>query len=136
MKWTVYAYPLGLSALLFLNAARPVPAPDIGGFSGIDKALHVLFFGLLALTLLRTPHFAGSRGPFAAWILTLSVGATDELLQLLSPYRTTDPFDLFADAFGAALAITVYRLWPPFRNLLETPLHPRSPVRQPSLTRS
>ena len=140
MKWTVYAYPAGLSALLFLNAARPVPGPDIGGFHDVDKLLHILFFGLLAITLVRTPGFAGKEGPIAAWLLTFLIGSADELLQMLSLYRTTDLLDLAADAFGAALAISLYRRWSAFRNLLETGLFPRraSPtsLHQPSPSRS
>ena len=119
MKGSSIIYPLCLTALLFLNSARPVPGPDLGGVAGVDKVLHFFFFGLLATTWIRTSYFSSPRRLGWAWLLTVGIGALDEAFQSFSPYRTTDYLDLVADGLGAALAISVYHFWPTYRKILE-----------------
>lgn len=132
MKKRAYLYPIGLTAFLLLNSARPAPGPDLGGVVGVDKVLHFFFFGLLATTLIRTPHFQKTGRTFLAWVLVVGVGILDEALQSFSPYRTTDFFDLISDALGAGLAIGLYRHWPRYRNLLEYRPGPSKPSPSPA----
>lgn len=73
----------------------------------MDKALHFLLFGLIALGLHlhtrgRRVKLAGFRLPVA--VIVPLLGATvEELGQALSPHRTADPFDLLADFAGLLL---------------------------------
>ncbi len=71
---------------------------------GMDKALHLLLFGLLAFGT----HFA-TRGRVLRWgplrlpvavVLPLLGAALEELLQATAPHRTADPLDLTADLLG------------------------------------
>lgn len=71
---------------------------------GMDKALHFVSFGLLALTTCfaardRTLSLGPLRLPVA--VLWPMLGAlVEELIQGVSPYRTADPLDLLADLLG------------------------------------
>ncbi|MEM9459370.1 MAG: VanZ family protein [Myxococcota bacterium] len=71
---------------------------------GMDKALHFLMFGLLALgTCLATRDRALTVGPCPiplAVLLPLLGALTEELIQAMSPHRTADPLDLLADLLG------------------------------------
>lgn len=71
---------------------------------GMDKALHFLMFGLLALgtclaTRDRTLTLGPCRIPLAVLVPLLGALA-EELVQAMSPHRTADPLDLLADLLG------------------------------------
>ncbi|MCA9704700.1 MAG: VanZ family protein [Myxococcales bacterium] len=71
---------------------------------GMDKALHFLLFGLLALgtcfaTRDRALVLGRGRIPLAV-LLPLLGALAEELAQALSPHRTADPLDLMADLLG------------------------------------
>jgi len=71
---------------------------------GIDKVLHFLLFGLVALgmhfaTLGRTVAVGSLRIPLAVLVPMLGAVA-EELVQATSPHRTADPLDLLADLLG------------------------------------
>ncbi|MCX4241813.1 VanZ family protein [Paraliomyxa miuraensis] len=78
---------------------------------GVDKALHFLLFGLVALCM----HFAtrgrtiGTTIGRASLRIPLAVGLpmvgalAEELAQAWSPHRTADPLDLLADLLGMVL---------------------------------
>ncbi len=74
---------------------------------GMDKALHLLLSGLLALwTHYATRGRALGRGPLRlplAVVLPLLGGLGDEIMQAASPHRTADPGDLLADLIGTLL---------------------------------
>ncbi|MEM7153495.1 MAG: VanZ family protein [Myxococcota bacterium] len=74
---------------------------------GMDKVLHCLLFGLLALGVhLQT---RGRTIPVGRWRLPLAVllpltgAALEELAQASSPHRTADWIDLLADTVGMLL---------------------------------
>jgi membrane-associated phospholipid phosphatase len=71
---------------------------------GMDKALHFLLFGLLALgvhlhTRGRTLRLGPARIPLAVLVPLLGAAA-EELAQTLSPNRSADLVDLLADLLG------------------------------------
>lgn len=95
-------------ALIF--AASSVP--DVGTLpQGIsDKSAHGLAYGILAAALLRAlagGRLAGVtlRRACAAVALAVAYGASDEFHQRFVSGRTSDLYDIGADAAGAALAV-------------------------------
>ena len=74
---------------------------------GMDKALHFLSFGSLALgtwfaTRGRTLRVGALRVPLAV-LLPLLLAVAEELVQAASPHRSADPLDLLADLLGLLL---------------------------------
>ena len=90
------------AALVFTLSAQPMPpGPSI---PGIDKVAHMFEFAVLAGLLARALIGSGTRpGHAVAWAIGLATlyGASDELHQLFVAGRTSDAFDLAADAVGA-----------------------------------
>jgi VanZ family protein len=102
--------PVAVYAAAIFAASSVSRVPELPGqFS--DKTLHTWAFGGLALLLLRALSRATWRGVttaslFAALVLTVLYGATDELHQWFVPGRTFDVWDLVADTGGALLAVS------------------------------
>lgn len=86
--------------LVVLYAPR---APSTGGVPGVDKAVHLTIFGLVAWSGLR----AGVPGrPLVVLLLVHAV--VSELLQhFVLPHRSGDPLDAVADATGVAVGALV-----------------------------
>jgi hypothetical protein len=126
VTWTRWLYPLALAGtVIFASGRGQVAGPDIVNF---DKLAHLAVFGLLATLVLRSP------GLRHAWIAVVAVslfGAADELRQSLTPGRVMEFADWLADSAGALIAVAVYRLWPWYRRLLETPLRLRKRAAKP-----
>jgi VanZ family protein len=74
-----------------------------------DSIGHATLYGILAFLLnlalngrLVQFHRSQVRIPLAG-LLVIALGALDELLQTMSPFRTADPYDFAADAVGAII---------------------------------
>jgi VanZ family protein len=84
-------------------------------FAHQDKIVHMILFGVLALLLFlafRCERRWTARLCFLVASLAASLyGATDELHQLLTPGRSPDLADWFADACGAVLFAGVAALF-------------------------
>ncbi len=118
-----WALPLGLATSITLLSGRGVPAVGPPEIPHLDKLIHLLVFGLLATAIYRA-FPGGMRDAYRLlWTigLTVAFGASDELHQGMTPYRTMDGWDLLADAVGAVLATLVYRHWALYRRILEWP---------------
>ena len=96
-------------ALIF--GASSVPGDQLPG-TVWDKLAHFAVYGLLGLCFLLP--LAGGRlsgvtvGRAAAAVLLASVyGISDEMHQSFTPNRSSDVYDVFADAIGAAAAVVV-----------------------------
>jgi VanZ family protein len=79
-----------------------------------DKALHAIEYGVLGLLCYRAfRHAAGgwpaSHAALLAIIASAIYGATDELHQAFVPLRQPDIWDLVMDAFGASIAVLLWR---------------------------
>lgn len=113
------AYASGIFALS--SSARPLglePPP----LPGLDKLLHGVEFGILALLLrwsLAAARWAPDPRGRDALAVTLAVvyGVSDELHQLLVPGRDASIWDALADAGGALLAIALARRLGAWRDL-------------------
>ena len=122
-----WLWPVAIGLLIFSASSRSgVAGPRIPHF---DKVVHFSVYGLLGTLVYRAMPGRG-----AAWWALLAVsayGATDELHQYFVPGRSAEIADWIADTAGAGLAILLFRRWPRYRELLETPLGRRPPSDQP-----
>jgi VanZ family protein len=112
---------VAVAATVFIASGQSqVAAPGINHF---DKVAHTLVFGLIATLMGRS--FRRRRWVWFAILLTSTYGAGDEIRQSFTVGRSVEMADWFADTAGAALAVTLYQLWPWYRRLLEAPLFTR-----------
>jgi hypothetical protein len=74
-----------------------------------DKLVHTGIYALLA-TLWRFGLHGRARATLLAWALASGFGGLDEVHQSWVPGRSSDPWDLLADATGAALALLCWTL--------------------------
>jgi len=104
--------PIAWAAGIFVLSSLPsLPRPP--AYPHEDKVIHALFFGILALWLLRA--FAGGQRMRAgkaaalAFVFASLYGAVDEAHQHFVPPRTTDAADWLADSVGAAVVFLAAR---------------------------
>jgi VanZ family protein len=74
-----------------------------------DKVVHGLVYGILGAlfqrAVRRTWPIGGPAAAAIAVLLATAYGVSDELHQLLTPGRSADVYDVFADAVGAAIGV-------------------------------
>lgn len=117
-----WIWPLLMAATITLASGQTrLATPDIGFTLSKDKLGHFFVFGLLATALLRTDPLRRKAwvGTVLAGLLTSLFGLFDELRQSLTPGRAVEFADWLADTAGACTAVTVYKVWPAYRRLLE-----------------
>jgi len=108
-----YWLPLiGYSTLIVIQSHYPTPdaVPRLPFF---DKLLHAGGYGLLGLLFCRAyrSRWPAATGRFLARRAVLSAalfGLSDEIHQAFVPFRTADPWDVLADAVGAAIGVIFY----------------------------
>lgn len=117
-------FALGLIATLAYASSHDFADTGAPSLAGLDKLAHFLTFGLMGTLWFRALPlpFASARRFAAAWGLVLVYGLIDEWIQSGNPSRQADPLDWVADAAGSLLAIALYRGWPWYRGILETPV--------------
>jgi VanZ family protein len=112
-----WVWPAVLAGGIFLASSRSqLATPDI---LFIDKIAHFSVYGLLATLLCRLGR--GWRAAVLALLATSLYGISDEWHQSFTPGRSVEIADWAADTAGAALAVTLYTLWPRYRRWLEKP---------------
>ncbi len=100
-----------LMAGIFIVSSSTDPGPIVPpGIS--DKPLHAIVYGALGLLLLRglaQARLVGvtTRRGFAAILIAVLYGITDEIHQHFVPGRSSDALDVAADALGAAIAVAL-----------------------------
>ena len=125
-----YYLPVIIWAMLILTVSSipHLKTPDLG-LKIDDKIAHFceyFIFGLLIANM-----FWRVNKPFPYIMITTSLigtiyGILDELHQLFIPGRTTDVFDMTADALGvitASLFYVLWRIWKSTRKLPEIDKH-------------
>ncbi len=96
------------AAFIFWMSSAPRQVPELLQFSGADKLLHILEFGVLAVlsgltTSRAAPQQHNSWHLAVAAAVTLAFGVSDELHQAYVPGRGSSFYDVCADAVGALL---------------------------------
>lgn len=104
----LWAPVVAYSSLIYFVSDQPtLPGPPLP----VDKVLHALAYGLLAVLVLRAAHGGLKRlrwAPTAAALLfTAGYGALDEFHQSFVAGRDASGWDVTADALGAVLAAGV-----------------------------
>jgi VanZ family protein len=122
---------LAWAILIFVLSSIPGSAfPELDfEFEGIDKVVHFfLYAGLCSLSFAALRHQWWSEALskhawFGSLLFSVVYGALDELHQLLTPERTCDVQDWFADCAGAVFGLGIAFLvlkaiakWRKFRN--------------------
>ena len=109
-----YLWPVLLVIVIFVcSGSDNLATPDLGLQFHIDKLAHILVFGLVATSILRTPKFKdlSLRSMLTAALITSVYGACDEFRQSLTPTRSIEFADWLADTFGAFVAVAFYAKW-------------------------
>jgi VanZ family protein len=91
---------VGLFTAPFLVLGPPLPLNEAGAL-----ALHTVV-GTFAAALVAVV-VGGPRGPRVGFFVVAGIAIAAELLQALTPRRSTDPTDAIAGIFGAALGSVV-----------------------------
>jgi VanZ family protein len=111
MRWLRYLWlTLALSwmgTLFFLSNQPRLHAPTL--FSGQDKLIHALAYGLLGVLLLAAQTARAGRYSWQQIAASIGIaslyGASDELHQAMVPGRSPEVGDWLADTLGAAIAV-------------------------------
>jgi VanZ family protein len=111
-----WAPPVVYGTVIFLLSALPHPEEELPSFLGgiSDKVLHLVEYGGLSLLCYRAFRWAAGEwgARHALWLAIVTAtayGLSDELHQVFVPPREADPWDLMADAIGAALGAVGWR---------------------------
>ena len=96
--------------IIFFLSSQPGDTINLPDIPDIDKLLHALVYGVLALsTAYAVPGSRFAKSPFRSALLIvlfcLLYGISDEFHQSFVPNRTPSLFDLAADTFGAVIAM-------------------------------
>ena len=126
-----YLWPIILVVTIFVvSGAQKLATPDVDLLHLKDKLAHFLVYGLIATAILRTPKLnnLSLRSLLIAACITSAYGAFDELRQSLTPGRSVELADWFADTLGAIVAVSVYARWHGYRRLLEKRIVKKRPT--------
>jgi len=100
-------------AVIFFLSHQPGESLDLPDIPNLDKLLHGLVYGVLAMTVIyaRSPDRVTAR-PVHAFFLTVFwcvlYGISDELHQSFVPGRCPSAWDLAADTLGAVLGAVLF----------------------------
>ena len=102
---------LYMAAIFYSSSLSDPPIP-----SGTDKPLHWLVYLGLAVVVFRAvagglPGRVDVRTAGIATLITVGYAVTDEAHQMLVAGRSADPYDLLADAAGAAAGMAACWAW-------------------------
>ncbi|MGZ5013834.1 MAG: VanZ family protein [Methylobacter sp.] len=101
-RFSFITFFMSLVLVLFIAGSQPQAA---GLFvSPVDKLAHLLYFGTLTFAIVMSNTMPLK---YAA-ILTVALGAADELHQMLLPGRTPGIDDWLADCLGAVIVVCIF----------------------------
>jgi VanZ family protein len=103
---------MGYCVLIFVQSSHPVPN-EISRLDISDKALHVAGYALLGALFYRAYRSLWGRFPertlfWASAVSAALYGLSDEIHQYFVPFRSADPLDFAADAFGGLLGAAAW----------------------------
>ncbi len=99
--------------IIFFLSNQPGDSLDLPDIPDLDKGLHCIVYGVLALSaLFAVPEYKYQANPF--WVSLLVVlfcllyGISDEFHQSFIPGRFPSVLDLLADTIGAVVVVLVW----------------------------
>jgi len=103
-RFSFITFSLSLVLALFIGGSQPEAA---GLFvSPVDKLVHFLYFAIFTFAIVMSNTI---QLKYAA-ILTVALGAADELHQMLLPGRSPGIDDWLADSFGAVTVVCIFSI--------------------------
>ncbi len=103
---------LGIIFLLLLMSTKDVDIKPPPLFPHADKVVHAGLFAIWAFCLCRASlqqfHFI-KYVPVS--IAVISIGVLTEILQGMTAYRTSDPWDVLADIVGGVVVLLFFRFF-------------------------
>ena len=96
--------------IIYFLSHQPADSLQVQNFAGLDKAVHVITYGLLAVTVLyglqpftrKSDHFTAA---IVVVLFCLLYGISDEYHQSFIPGRHVSAWDVAADLAGALAAV-------------------------------
>ncbi len=106
LRWLpAAAWALFIEALIVWP--HPPSLPRAWNVPGIDKVVHAVLFGVMALLAVRAMATRG-RAWFVVFVGTAAFGAFTEGQQYFIPSRSMELGDFLADTAGAAIALALF----------------------------
>ncbi len=104
---------IAVMGIIFFLSNQPGDSLDLPDIPDLDKGLHCIVYGVLALSaLFAVPEYKYQANPF--WVSLLVVlfcllyGISDEFHQSFIPGRFPTVLDLLADTIGAVVVVLVW----------------------------
>lgn len=104
---------IAVMGIIFFLSNQPGDSLDLPDIPDLDKGLHCIVYGVLALSaLFAVPEYKYQANPF--WVSLLVVlfcllyGISDEFHQSFIPGRFPSVLDLVADTIGAVVVVLVW----------------------------
>ncbi len=109
MKWPYTLAVIAYCALIFWLSSQPISVPPALDIPHLDKAVHVMIYGVLAALVSVGMYRSGKNYTFRVqfyvpWAFATFYGITDEIHQLYVPGRHFEWLDIAANMTGAYLA--------------------------------
>jgi VanZ family protein len=106
---------MSVMGIIFFLSSQPGNTLNLPDIPDLDKVLHAVAYGGLALTVLfAVADSYRSNPPYRISLLVvlfcLTYGISDEFHQSFVPYRTPSIFDLAADTVGALAAVFLWHV--------------------------
>ena len=113
MKLLRFLPMITVMGIIFFLSSQSGDSLDLPDITNLDKLLHAVAYGVLALTTLyAVPEDTYRAKPYRISLLVvllcLLYGSSDELHQSFVPARTPSLFDLLADILGGVAAVVVW----------------------------
>ena len=99
----------GYVAAVLGATLAPLSADAYAAVAGLDKLVHVVLFGGVAVLLCWTANSVSPQSARRVFLTTTAFAAIIELVQSLLVYRSGDVWDLVAGSIGAVLGILFAR---------------------------
>ena len=99
--------------IIFFLSGQPGDSLDLPDIPDLDKVLHAIAYGVLALTVLfAVPEHKYRANPWRMSLLVVLIcllyGISDEFHQSFVPNRMPSVLDLIADTKGAVVVVFVW----------------------------
>lgn len=113
-----------MAAIIFTLSSISKLPHIVSAFQWEDKFAHAFVFGLLSYLIARALFF---QYRFPAWqknylwlaiLLTILYGVSDEIHQYFVPGRSSEFYDIVADATGACFGVLAFRFRTHLRRIL------------------
>ena len=104
---------IAVMGIIFFLSDQPGDSLDLPDIPDLDKVLHAIAYGVLALTaLFAVPEQKYRTNPWRVSLLVvlfcLLYGISDEIHQSFVPNRFPSVFDVVADTGGAVVAALIW----------------------------